>query len=32
MKNQTLYCFKLEEDGEIKKITIEKWVERKQSE
>lgn len=27
-----LYCFKLEENGEIKKITIEKWVERKQSE
>lgn len=27
-----LYCFKLEEDGELKKITIEKWVERKQSE
>lgn len=27
-----LYCFKLEENGELKKITIEKWVERKQSE
>ncbi|MDT3387649.1 MAG: hypothetical protein LIR46_07825 [Bacteroidota bacterium] len=27
-----LYCFKLEENGEIKKITIDKWVERKQSE
>lgn len=27
-----LYCFKLEENGEIKKITIEKWIERKQSE
>lgn len=27
-----LYCFKLEENGEIEKITIEKWVERKQSE
>lgn len=27
-----LYCFKLEENGEIKKITIEKWAERKQSE
>lgn len=32
MKNQTLYCFKLEEDGTLKKIKIEKWVERKQSE
>lgn len=27
-----LYCFKLEESGEIKKIKIEKWIERKQSE
>ena len=29
---EKLYCFKLEENGEIKKITIEKWTERKQSE
>lgn len=27
-----LYCFKLEEDGELKKITIDKWIEKKQSE
>lgn len=32
MENQTLYCFKMSENGEIKKTEIKEWVRRNQSE
>lgn len=32
MENQTLYCFKVNEKGEIKKTEIKEWVRRNQSE